>query len=633
MDVRGSTCGARRRSVIVGAVGVVVLAVLAGLVADVVRPSGVASAAGGPPTRVITYEVRGWDNQSDLEQFAAVAAEDYADPRGWSFGGSVAFVRVPSGGSFTLWLAAAAHLPAFGAPCDTSYSCTQGRNVIINETRWLTGSPAWNASGASLADYHHMVLNHETGHWIGFGHQRCGGPGQLAPVMQQQSISLQGCRPNPWPLDSERRAAAARLGVEIRVGSPQGSFDTAQPWWHGVRVAGWAIDPDVTTPDLVQITVDGAVTSIAAALPRADVAAAHPGYGAGHGFGTVVPAANGPHTVCAFAMNVAGSGGNTLLDCRTVVVGSPFGTVEAVQTGPRLVRVSGWVVDPDTAASTSVHVYVDGTATPVPATLARGDIGGAFPGVGAAHGFNQLVAAASGPHRLCTYGINIAAPGANSTLDCRTIVVGGSPFGAVDLLRTGPGKIEVAGWAADRDVAAPDTVHVYVDGRGAAVTADRPRNDIAKAFPLYGANHGYDHVVNAGPGGHLVCVYGINVSGPGANSTLGCRFAMVGGSPFGALDTVHTSPGTISVAGWAIDRDTAGPDTVHVYVDAVPTVLSASAPRPDLAASVPLYGSDHGFVGSIPAGAGVHRVCAYGIDVAGPGASSTLGCRTVGVPA
>ncbi len=202
----------------------------------------------------------------------------------------------------------------------------------------------------------------------------------------------------------------------------------------------------------------------------------------------------------------------------------------------------------------------------------------------------------------------------------------------MDLLRTGPGKIEVGGWAADRDVATPDTVHIYVDGRGTAVTADRPRTDVGKAFPLYGANHGYDRVLGAAPGGHLVCAYGINVSGPGANSTLGCRFAMVGGSPFGALDTVHTSPGTISVSGWAIDRDTGGPDTVHVYVDSVPTVLSANVRRPDLASAFPLYGSDHGFTASIPAAAGVHRVCAYGIDVASPGANSTLGCHTVGVP-
>ena len=472
----------RRRTV--GAVGgVIVLVLLVGMVADIVRKPDVADAAGGPPTRIITYEVHGWDNASNLEQFAATAAETYADPRGWSFGGSVAFVRVPSGGSFTLWLSAAAHLPSFGAPCDSSYSCTQGRNVIINETRWLNGSPAWNASGASLADYHHMVLNHETGHWIGFGHQLCGGPGQLAPVMQQQSISLQGCAPNPWPLDSERRAAAARLGVEIRLGIPEGSVDALAPWWHGVRVKGWAIDPDTAAPDVVQITVDGAQSQHLATLPRPDVAAAFPGYGPSHGFDVVVPASTGSHSVCAFAMNVAGGGSNALLGCQSVVVGSPFGIVEAVEVGPRLVKVSGWVVDPDTSASTSVHVYIDGAAVVVPATGSRPDVAAAFAGAGAQHGFEGLVAAAAGAHRLCVYGINIAGAGGNSTLRCQTIVVGGSPFGSLDQVVAGPNRVEVSGWAIDRDVATPDTVHVYVDGRATATAAARVRPDVGRGVP------------------------------------------------------------------------------------------------------------------------------------------------------
>lgn len=620
-----------RRSTAVTTVGLIVLTLLAGLVAGVAWTNTAASAAGGPPTRVITYEVRGWDNVSDLEQFAAAAAQNYADPRGWSFGGSVAFVRVPSGGNFTLWLAAAAHLPSFGSPCDTSYSCTQGRNVIINETRWLTGSPAWNASGASLADYHHMVLNHETGHWIGFGHQLCGGPGQLAPVMQQQSISLQGCRPNPWPLDSERRAAAARLGVEIRLGEPEGSIDAVAPWWHGVRVRGWAIDPDTTAPDVVQVTVDGAPSSYLAAQPRSDVAAAFPGYGPSHGFDAVVPATNGSHSVCTFAMNVAGGGSNTLLGCQTVIVGSPFGIVEHVQTGPQMVKVSGWVIDPDTTAAASVHVYVDGTGTSIPAGSARPDLAGAFPGAGTAHGFNGVVAAPSGSHQLCVYGINVAGGGANSTLQCQPIVIGGSPFGAVDRIRTGPGNVEVSGWAIDPDVAVPDTVHVYVDGAATAVAAASPRPDINQAYPLYGPNHGYDLVASAAAGPHLVCVYGINV-GSGASSTLGCRLVVVGGSPVGALDAVLTSPGAVQVRGWAIDRDSAAADTVHVYIDDAASAISAGGPRPDIGLAYPLYGANHGYSASIPAGAGVHRVCAYGINVVGPGVNTTLGCATVSVP-
>src|SRR4051794_6144634 len=198
-------------------IGLVLLALIAtaltGLELRAAAPAGAA-----PPTRIITYEVHGLQNGSDLEAFAAQAAETYRDARGWSFGGSVSFVRVPSGGSFTLWLSAPGRVPGFGSPCSSLYSCRQGRNVIINEARWLGGSPSWNASGASLRDYRHMVINHETGHWVGFGHAFCSGGGRPAPVMQQQSISLQGCAPNAWPLDGERRSAAARLGVEIRMG-------------------------------------------------------------------------------------------------------------------------------------------------------------------------------------------------------------------------------------------------------------------------------------------------------------------------------------------------------------------------------------------------------------------------------
>ena len=48
-----------------------------------------------------------------------------------------------------------------------------------------------------------MVINHETGHWLGLGHAYCSGPGQLAPIMQQQSIDMQGCQINSWPLPWE----------------------------------------------------------------------------------------------------------------------------------------------------------------------------------------------------------------------------------------------------------------------------------------------------------------------------------------------------------------------------------------------------------------------------------------------
>ena len=63
--------------------------------------------------------------------------------------------------------------------------------MIINQNRWRYASKVFPSQ---LAQYRQMVVNHETGHWLGNGHAYCGGKGELAPVMQQQSKGLKGCR-------------------------------------------------------------------------------------------------------------------------------------------------------------------------------------------------------------------------------------------------------------------------------------------------------------------------------------------------------------------------------------------------------------------------------------------------------
>ena len=153
--------------------------------------------------RAITYSVStSGAVTAALTEFTTQVAETLADARGWPRAG-LAFEQVASGGEFTIWLAAAAKVPSFGSPCTVNYSCRVGRNVVINEDRWKGASAAWNAAGAGLRDYRHMVVNHEVGHWLGHGHHFCSAPGAAAPVMQQQSKDLAGCQPNPWPLDGE----------------------------------------------------------------------------------------------------------------------------------------------------------------------------------------------------------------------------------------------------------------------------------------------------------------------------------------------------------------------------------------------------------------------------------------------
>jgi hypothetical protein len=190
--------------------GAIALAIVAWVT---LSAGGPARAATAPA--VITYSVQGRGNVSSLDDFAADAAAVYADPRGWSLGGSIRFDRVATGGDFTLWLAADRLMSTFGGACDLVWSCRNGRNVVINEERWLGATDSWHDAGGPLGTYHQMVLNHETGHWLGFGHARCPGPGQPAPVMQQQSMTLAGCAPNPWPLPSERSVLAGRRRVPI----------------------------------------------------------------------------------------------------------------------------------------------------------------------------------------------------------------------------------------------------------------------------------------------------------------------------------------------------------------------------------------------------------------------------------
>lgn len=157
-----------------------------------------------PVTKRFTYSLgfRGPISTS-TRVFKEKVAAAFEDPRGWRSAG-YEFTRVASGGSFTVVLSAASAVPSFGSPCSKTWSCRVGRYVIINQNRWVSASPAWNAAGLALNDYRHLVVNHEAGHWLGHRHTSCAGPGRLAPVMMQQSKGRDGCRFNPFPLPSER---------------------------------------------------------------------------------------------------------------------------------------------------------------------------------------------------------------------------------------------------------------------------------------------------------------------------------------------------------------------------------------------------------------------------------------------
>lgn len=145
-----------------------------------------------------TYEIGYRGNiVAKKRKFVARVAKTFAAERGWSRA-DLAFERVPrrEASDFTVVLAAADQMTSFSSLCSPYYSCRVGRYVIINQLRWRHSVDHWPGSRRS---YRKMVINHETGHWLGVAHRSCYRAGAKAPVMQQQSKSLDGCKANAWP--------------------------------------------------------------------------------------------------------------------------------------------------------------------------------------------------------------------------------------------------------------------------------------------------------------------------------------------------------------------------------------------------------------------------------------------------
>ncbi|WP_369139935.1 DUF3152 domain-containing protein [Modestobacter versicolor] len=140
----------------------------------------------------------------DGAQFAAAVEGTLGDPRSWGAGGQMSFQRVGAAESaagdydFRVSLVSPGSMETYcpGVGTGGYTSCRYGERAVVNLARWETAVPDYDGD---IATYRLYVVNHEVGHALGNGHQDCPGPGQLAPVMQQQTLGLQGCAKNAWP--------------------------------------------------------------------------------------------------------------------------------------------------------------------------------------------------------------------------------------------------------------------------------------------------------------------------------------------------------------------------------------------------------------------------------------------------
>jgi hypothetical protein len=144
----------------------------------------------------------------DAGLFAEAVQKTLNDDRSWAHNGAMAFERISSGRpDFVITLASPGTTAVWceKSGLDTTednVSCDSAATdrVMINAYRWAQGAATFGPD--RLRSYRQMLINHEVGHRLGHNHVSCRTPGALAPVMQQQTKTLEldgiRCRPNPW---------------------------------------------------------------------------------------------------------------------------------------------------------------------------------------------------------------------------------------------------------------------------------------------------------------------------------------------------------------------------------------------------------------------------------------------------
>jgi hypothetical protein len=158
-----------------------------------------ATAVAGDSGTLLTYAVAVEDGlELDAAEVGAFVGETLADSRSWTAGGAWRFEQVGEGGGadFTVYLASPEQRAVLCGSQNTTVSCRNGDNVVINSARWIAGVEHWDGT---LDSYRQYAVNHEVGHRLGHGHEVCPADGELSPVMAQQTYQLAGCVGNAWP--------------------------------------------------------------------------------------------------------------------------------------------------------------------------------------------------------------------------------------------------------------------------------------------------------------------------------------------------------------------------------------------------------------------------------------------------
>jgi hypothetical protein len=129
------------------------------------------------------------------DSFASAVQGILSDAKSWTADGKLALQRVDGVSArpdfrVSLTTPNTTHRPdtcGFSITYEASCFRSSKHRVLINLARWVRGAKAY---GPNLSGYRVYAINHEVGHALGHSHVGCGGNGQPAPVMMQQSFGV-----------------------------------------------------------------------------------------------------------------------------------------------------------------------------------------------------------------------------------------------------------------------------------------------------------------------------------------------------------------------------------------------------------------------------------------------------------
>ncbi|MEZ5371468.1 MAG: DUF3152 domain-containing protein [Microthrixaceae bacterium] len=249
----------RRVAATVAALALVTVTALATLATP--RPAG---AQDGPEPQNVPLAFESQVDDVSTDELTVFSLATLGDPRGWGRAGFT--FTADENSEYRVILAEPDVVDLLCAPIQTdgSLSCQNGPVVALNATRWREAVDGWT----DLNGFRQYLVNHEIGHLIGQFHpeNRCPVAGEAESLMAPQSLGLEGCQPNAWPLDFEVLAASVRP-VAL---APD---PTVEPDARSVNPGGQVPPTTVAggTP-----TTDAATAATTTAVAAADVPATQP---------------------------------------------------------------------------------------------------------------------------------------------------------------------------------------------------------------------------------------------------------------------------------------------------------------------------------------------------------------------